>query len=70
MAAHHKVNILAKVDLNKPVYSGMLFKQSHTRASFNKRFFVLYPQVLVYYDSESDFKRDVERGTLEVRGIW
>lgn len=63
----HKVSLLARVDLSKPVYRGVLFKQSHGHSSFNKRFFVLYPKILVYYDSEDDFMRDVERGTLEVR---
>ena len=44
-----------------------MFKQSHTHKSFNKRYFVLYPKVLVYYDTEHDYMRDVERKTLEVR---
>ena len=64
----HKKSLLEDIDLNKPLLKGHLFKQAHTHKSFNKRYFVLYPNILVYYDSEQDFKRDMERKSLEVRG--
>ena len=57
-------------DIHKPVYKGHMYKQGHGHKSFNKRYFVLYSKVLVYYDHEQDFLRDLERGTLEVRPAW
>lgn len=63
-----KKNLLDDIDLRKPLLKGDLFKQAHTHKSFNKRYFVLYPNILVYYDNEQEFTRDLERKTLEVRG--
>ncbi len=64
----NKRSLLEKLDLTKPLYSGSMFKQSHIPPkSFNKRFFVLFPKVLVYYDTEKDFNRDVASKTLAVR---
>lgn len=61
-------NLLDKLDLKKPLHSGYMFKQSHVPPKvFNKRFFVLYPKVLVYYDTESHFAKDVHTGSLAVR---
>ena len=54
------------LDLKHPVLKGHLYKQGHFHKSFNKRYFVLYPKVLVYYDHEHDYVRDLERKTLEV----
>ena len=65
-APKHKHSLLENVDLRKPLYKGIMYKQAHTHKSFNKRYFVLYPKVLVYYDSEQDYLRDLERKTLEV----
>lgn len=60
-------NLLDELDLKKPVYTGYMYKQSHIPPkNFNKRFFALYPKVLVYYDSESHFSKDVHNGTLQV----
>ncbi len=69
MATHpvvKKKNVLAGVDLTHPVYRAHLYKQGHFHKSFNKRYFVLYPKVLIYYDHENDYLRDLERKTLEV----
>ena len=60
--------IVSAVDVANPIHKGYLFKQGHSRKSFNKRFFVLYPKLLVYYEHEHDYLRDVERGTLLVSG--
>ena len=61
-------NLLDKLDLKKPLHTGYMFKQSHIPPKvFNKRFFALYPKVLVYYDTESHFSKDVHTGTLAVR---
>lgn len=65
MSSHPK-NLIAGIDITKPILKGHLFKQAHLHQSFNKRYFVLYPKVLVYYDHEHNFLRDLERGTLEV----
>lgn len=62
-AKKHKI-----VDITKPLYKGHIYKQGHGHKSFNKRYFVLYPKLLVYYDHEQDYLRDLERGTLEVSG--
>ena len=62
----HRVSALAGVDLKKPLHKGYMYKQSHIHLAFNKRFFVLYPKLLVYYEHESEFTKDSARGTLEV----
>ncbi len=60
-------SLLDKVDLNKPLYAGYMYKQSHIPPkNFNKRYFVLFPKILVYYDTERDFGRDVASKTLAV----
>ncbi len=62
-----KKSLLDSLDLTKPLYSGVMYKQSHIPPkNFNKRFFVLFPKILVYYDTEKDFKRDVASRTLAV----
>jgi hypothetical protein len=43
-----------------------MYKEAHTHVVFHKRFFVLFPRVLVYYEKEADYKKDVSRGSLEV----
>ena len=67
---HHppsEKRLLDGVDLASPLHSGYMFKEAHSHLVFHKRFFVLFPRVLVYYEKESYYKKDVARGTLEVR---
>jgi len=59
-------SLLDGVDLKKPDHCGYIYKQSHTHAAFNRRYCVLYNKVLVYYEREEEFKRDVALGTLQV----
>lgn len=59
-------SLLDGVDLKKPLQEGYMYKQSHVHFSFNDRYFVMYPRVLVYYETEEEFRRDAARGTLEV----
>ena len=70
MAHHHQPpsrhSILDGVDLRKPVHQGYVYKQSHLHLAFNKRFCVLYPRVMAYYEHEEDFRKDAARQTLEV----
>lgn len=68
MAARSKAkgNLFAGIVLDQPTYRGYMYKQSHTHKSFNKRFLILYPKILIYYDTEQDYLRDLERKTLEV----
>lgn len=68
-AAHKKKSLLDGLDLSSPVYKGHMYKQSHSHQSFNKRYFVLYPKLLLYYDNEHDYERDVERKTFEVSAL-
>jgi len=64
----HQVNLLQGVDITKPLLSGTLYKQTVNGhlSPFNKRFFVLYPKILIYYEHEHDFRRDTAKGILEV----
>ena len=60
-------SLLEKLDLHHPLHTGYLYKQAHVPPkNFNKRFFVLFPKVLVYYDNEKEFGRDVTSRTLAV----
>lgn len=67
---HHppsEKRLLDGVDIANPLHSGYMYKEAHSHLVFHKRFFVLFPRVLVYYEKESEYKKDVARGTLEVR---
>lgn len=62
-----KKNLLDDIDLTTPIHKGYLFKQSLIPPkNFNKRYFALYPKVLIYYDNEATFVKDVLHGTIEV----
>lgn len=69
--AHHRPpvrhSMLDGIDLKKPLHKGYVYKQSHLHLAFNKRFCVLYPRVLAYYEREEDFRKDAARQTLEHR---
>ena len=58
--------LLDGLDIAGPLHSGYMYKEAHSHLVFHKRFFVLCPRVLVYYVKESDYTKDVARGTLEV----
>ncbi len=68
--ASPKSSVLKDVDLERPILKGYMYKQAHLHKSFNKRYFALYHNVLVYYNSEHEYRRDLERGTLEVSKMW
>ena len=55
-----------KFDLASPLLTGALSKQGHTKM-FSKRFFVLYPDFLVYYNDSCTWQSDVWRRSLSVR---
>lgn len=57
---------LEGLDLSAPLHSGYMYKEAHTHVVFHRRFFVLFPGVLVYYEKEAEYQRDVARGSLEV----
>lgn len=48
------------VDIGKPIYQGRVFKQTKEKDGFNKRFFVLYPGILLYYKHERDYHKDLK----------
>lgn len=52
------------VDLARPLYKGRVFKQFSNEQGFNKRFFVLYPGLLLYYKHERDFDEDLRLGMV------
>ena len=67
---HHppsEKRLLDGVDIANPLHSGYMYKEAHSHLVFHKRFFVLFPGALVYYEKESEYNKDVARGTLEVR---
>ena len=54
-------------NVRRPLCEGYLFKQSHqNEVVFNKRYFALYPDVLVYYKSQADCEHDKEKNRLTV----
>ena len=56
-------------DVRRPLCEGYLFKQSHLNEMvFNKRYFALYPDLLVYYKSQADCEHDKEKNRLTVSG--
>ena len=57
----------ATIDYRNPICAGHLYKQNKIGSFFNKRYFALYPNYLVYYAHEMDYRKDVEISTLEVR---
>lgn len=59
-------HLLDGVDLASPLHSGYMYKEARTHLVFHRRFFVLFPRVLVYYAKEAEYKKDVARGNLEV----
>ena len=68
-APHHPAEekpLLEGIDLATPLHTGYLYKEAHSHLVFHKRFFVLFPRALVYYEKESEYKKDLEKGSLEV----
>ena len=58
-------------NLNKPIMTGRMLKQGGLHKAFKERFFILYPGFLVYYDAETTWKYDLQRGeTLGVRKLF
>lgn len=54
-------------NVRRPLCEGYLFKQSHqNELVFNKRYFALYPDMLVYYKSQTDCEHDKEKNRLSV----
>ena len=62
----HEKPLLDGLDLASPVHSGYMYKEAHTHVVFHRRFFVLFQNVLVYYEKEADYKKDLAKGSLEV----
>ena len=50
---------LENVDITRPIFHGRVFKQTKAENSFNKRYFVLYPGLLLYYKHERDYLQDL-----------
>lgn len=56
-------------DVTKPVKQGKLLKQGEKLKQFKERFFVLYPNFLVFYNDVSSWQFDITVGNLGVREI-
>lgn len=55
------VKALERVDVTRPIYLGRVFKQAKgEKAGFNKRFFVLFPKLLLYFKHKRDYYDDPE----------
>ena len=57
-------NAVLQLMSHSPLYQGYLFKESSFHKAFNKRYFVLYQDLLVYYKEEEQF---LKRSTPEAR---
>ncbi len=53
-------------DVDKPLKNGFLRKQGYSLKHFKERFFVLYPNFLVYYEEVSKWQFDKTVGGLGV----
>lgn len=54
------MEVLEDVDLEQPLCQGQVFKQTRSKLGFNKRYFVLYPGFMLYYDSKSAYLDDLK----------
>ena len=53
-------------DIEKPIKYGYLGKQGKTLKNIKERFFVVYPNYLVYYSDATKWKFDLTVGSLHV----
>ena len=60
-------SLLEGLDVRKPLLQNVVYKETTIHGTFNERYFVLYPKVMVYYKKKSDFQKDFHRNTFEVR---
>ena len=51
-------NAVLQLMSQSPLYQGYLFKESSFHKAFNKRYFVLYQDLLVYYREEDKFLKE------------
>ena len=58
------LNEVLRLMSHSPLYQGYLFKESSFHKAFNKRYFVLYENLLVYYKEEEQF---LKRSSPEAR---
>ena len=57
-------SLLVGIDIHKPILTGRVFKQSQDGKQFNKRFFVLYPKVLLYFQNERTYQNSLKAGKV------
>ena len=68
MASKGRPSSKFSFDVTKPIKIGFLNKQWKSGSRFKRRFFVVYPGFLVYYDEDTKWRLDYSKGdTLEVR---
>ena len=53
------MNMFRNVDLDRPLCEGDVFKQNRNKLGYNKRYFVLYPGFILYYNSKSVYRNDL-----------
>lgn len=57
-------SLIKGVDIYRPILTGRVFKQSQDGKQFNKRFFVLYPRVLLYFQNERSYNNSLKSGKV------
>lgn len=62
VSAAQKNNRRFVFDLRKPIMTGTMLKQGGFHKAFKERYFVLYPGFLVYYDEQTTWHYDLQRG--------
>jgi len=68
MASKGRPSSKFSFDVTKPIKIGFLNKQGKSGSRFKRRFFVVYPGFLVYYDEDTKWRLDYSKGdTLESR---
>jgi hypothetical protein len=55
-------DLFEDIDISEPLYEGIIFKQQSSGSGFNKRYFVLYPGMLLYYEHKRDYMKDLKAG--------
>ena len=62
--------LLKGVNLDNPLFEGHVFKQkdsnslTNTLSCFNRRYFILFPGIVLYYEHKRDYLEDLKFGMV------